>query len=237
MGSDRNALLDRVYGRARQLWWRQRVAPVAAAMLVLVGLLSAPVLLRDSGGQPRKVAAIDQPTTTVEETTTTAVELAPTTLVVAPTTTVPPTTTTTEVRLPPVDLQPDPSRPPRAALRSHAGEVEAGQGSSCWSQPPAPDGTRQMLCADTFAYPESDATLPVRKGERLTLRFATDEQPNELLASVQDSDDGEGTPIAVAAANPTTFVLDVPPGPHRLFFSANWASGSGTWGVKVSVTR
>jgi hypothetical protein len=78
MGSERpprtrDELLDHVYGRARQLWWQRRVAPVVAASIVLVGLVSAPVLFRDGAGKPRKVAAIDQPTTTteVEETTTT----------------------------------------------------------------------------------------------------------------------------------------------------------------------
>jgi hypothetical protein len=98
-GSERDELLDRVYGRARQLWWQRRVAPVVAASLVLLGLVTAPVLLRDGGRAPRKVAAIDQPTTTVEDTTTTttAEEAAPTTVLDAPTsvprTTVPRTTT------------------------------------------------------------------------------------------------------------------------------------------------
>lgn len=209
---------------------------MVAVPVALIALVSGPVVLRDDDGS-RNIAATDQPTTTVEETTTTtAVEVAPTTVVEAPTTTAA-RTTTTAVPLPPVDFRPDPTKPPRAALRSHAGEVEAAGGSNCWSQPPAPDGTVASVCVDVDGQPYSDAVLPVRNGERVTLRYATDEQPRELFVVVKDSDEGDGVAIPVDRANPTTFVINLPPGPHRLQFSANWAQGDSNHGVKISVSR
>jgi len=105
-GSDREPrtreeLLGDVYGRARQLWWRRRVLPGFASVLVLLALAMVPVVTR-AGEDHRTVAAVNQPpestTTFAEPTTTTEVAPVP---AVAPTTPPPttakprPTTTTT----------------------------------------------------------------------------------------------------------------------------------------------
>jgi hypothetical protein len=234
-GSDRDKLLDHVYSRARRLWWQRRAAPLLGATVVLTALVAIPVMARDSGGEHRLETVADPeeaPTTTIEETTSTTVALiSATTTTLAPS----PTSTTSPPRpLPPVDLQPDPSRPPRAALRSSAGEVEGTAGSFCWSTQNT-DGTGQGVCGDTDAL-DPDVALPVQRGERVTLRFATDEAPGELLAFVADKDDpATWRAFAIPTQNPSEFVLDLPRGTHRLSFQARWEHGDSTTYFKVEV--
>jgi len=95
----RDELLDRVYGRARQLWWRRRVVPVAAAALVLVAGVVTPAVL--AGGDSRqRVVAVTRPTepastsTSAEPAVTTPTIAIPPPTSAAPTTSVVRTTTT-----------------------------------------------------------------------------------------------------------------------------------------------
>lgn len=138
----------------------------------------------------------------------------------------PPTTTTT--------TEPDTcsegtctAEPPAALLSARAGEIQAAQISYCWTDPDG-DGAR---CVDM----RPDQPLPVlavRQGEALTLRFATSARPTEVLLS---QDGGEPRPLA--AGNPTTFVVDLPPGGHDVRFFTRWQQGDAAYGVRLDVSE
>jgi hypothetical protein len=48
---DRDELLNRVYARATGLWWRRRVAPITAGVLVLTLAIGVPLLRAGGGGR------------------------------------------------------------------------------------------------------------------------------------------------------------------------------------------
>lgn len=185
---------------------------MALALLVAIGLFAG-------GG------AGAQTTTTTSSTTTSVVLL---------TTSSTSTTSTTVVN--PCTGQPCTDLPPVATLSGSAGDVRIESFGNCWRLP-APVAGQGLVTRCVIGTPAPEASVPVglvvRRGETLTLRFAINMAPTEVL--LQRSDVAEAPAVALTAANPTSFVADLPVGTYFVTFRTKWNQGDVEYRVKVEV--
>jgi len=184
---------------------------MAVAALVAIGLFAG-------GG------AGAQTTTTTSSTTTPVVILTTSTS----------TTSTTVVN--PCTGQPCTDLPPVATLAGSAGDVRLESFDYCWRLPtPVPGQGLVTRCAIGTPAPEASVPvgLVVRRGERLTLRFAITMAPTEVL--LQRGDVPGVAPVALTAANPTSFVADLPVGTYFVNFRTKWNQGDVSYRLKIEV--
>jgi len=151
--------------------------------------------------------------------TTTSTTSSSTTSSTTTSTTVSSTTTTTT---PIVAADAD---PPAAFLSGTSGEVRGELGSFCW----APPGGTAGRCVDKISPPVGP-TLTVRRGENLSLRFATGLSLTELEVSA------DGVALAAPTANPSRFQADLAPGTYQLLVSPRFSAGSASYGFRLLVT-
>ena len=123
---------------------------------------------------------------------------------------------------------------PDAFLAAGATEIEAERGSSCWSLAP---GRRE--CLDTGGPGElrGGAALRVRRGQSVVLRFDRDDAPETLGAALDRAPVGGDDLIGVAVepANPTSFLVDVPPGTYHLTLATGWPQGDVAFSLEIAV--
>ncbi len=188
---------------------------MAVAVLAAVGLFAG-------GG------AGAQQTPTTSPTTTTSV------VILTTTSTSTSTTSTTVVN--PCTGQPCTDLPPVATLTGSAGEVRLDPFGYCWRMP-TPEPGRGLVTGCLVATPAPDAEVPValvvRRGETLTLRFAATMTPTEVL--LQRGDVPGVAPVPLTAANPTSFVADLPVGTYFVHFTTKWNQGNVDYRVKIEV--
>ncbi len=134
-------------------------------------------------------------------------------------TTVSSTTTTTA---PVVTADAD---PPAAFLSGTSGEVGGELGSFCW----APPGGTAGRCVDKISLPVGPA-LTVRRGENLSLRFATGLSLTELEVRA------DGAALAAPMANLSRFQADLAPGTYQLLVFPRFSAGSASYGFRLVVT-
>lgn len=187
---------------------------MAVAVLVAIGLLAG-------GGA-------DAQTTTTSTTTSSSTTSSTTVL----TTTSTSTTSTTVVN--PCAGQPCTDLPPVATLSGSGGDIRLNPFSYCWRLPApvAGHGLVTQCLAPALAL-DDPVQWVVRSGERLTLRFATDMSPTEIVLQRSDQPGGTATPLTLA--NPTSFVADLPVGTVVLNFRTKWNQGDVTYRLKVEV--
>ena len=175
-----------------------------AVVLSFLVLLPAGPVLAQAGGTTTSSTSTSSTSTSIPATTTT----------VAPTTTTTPPASTAD------------ATPPAAVLAGASGEVRGELGSSCWGQP----GGTSAVCIDKIA-PPTGPTLSVRRGETVTLRFAT----GLALTGLEVRRDG--ATLAVPVANPSRFKADLPPGTYQLLVSSTFTpGGSAQYGFRLRVT-
>ena len=186
---------------------------MAVALLVAIGLFAG-------GG-----AGAQTTTTTSSSTTTSAV----------PTTTSTSTSTTSTTVVNPCTGQPCTDLPPVATLTGSAGDVRINPFGYCWRLPaPVPGGpVTQCLVATPAPDAEVPVGLVVRRGETLSLRFAATMTPTEVL--LQRGDVPGVAPVPLTAANPTSFVADLPVGTYYVVFKTKWNQGDVDYRLKVEV--
>ena len=123
---------------------------------------------------------------------------------------------------------------PDAYLTAGSTEVEADRGTSCWTLAPGRGG-----CLDA-AGPRGGrdgATLRVRRGGVVGLRFDRDDAPKTLGAALDPAPVGGGDAIGVSVepSNPTSFVVDVPRGTYYLGMGTDWPQGDMAFSLRVEV--
>ena len=144
------------------------------------------------------------------------------------TTTVGATTTTT---LPnPCADRPCTTEPPGAVLSTSSTQLVPDRGSYCWRQP-AGDTTMCLALAAVPGY--KPPLLVVTEGELVTVRFtAPVPLAPEDVALVKA---GERL-VALPAANPTEFRVDLPPGLHEsVWLSTRWLQGELQYSFRLEV--
>ena len=162
-------------------------------------------------------AAFGQTTTSTTSTTS-----------VTTTTTVAVTTTTT---LPnPCAGRPCTTEPPGAVLSTSSTQLVPDRGSFCWLQP-AGDTTMCLALAAVPGY--EPPLLVVTEGELVTVRFTA---PVPLVPEdVALVKSGERL-VALPAANPTEFRVDLPPGLHEtVALLTRWLQGGLQYSFRLDV--
>ena len=97
-------------------------------------------------------------------------------------------------------------------------------------------------CRDSF-FVDPPTALTVTRGELLSLRFATAEQPDELVLYRHDRLDGRFQPVfageqtMLAATNPSAVSVHFPEGTSWLVVASRWAQGSSVTFFEVNVRR
>jgi hypothetical protein len=135
-------------------------------------------------------------------------------------------------RAPPNQMELLEARLPVATLSGSFGSVRGERGSWCWKGKHT-DGARMAACADyTFIDPKE--MVDARSGERLTIAFNRQDDPQHVEARAFDRPSGRGDPLDVPAANPSSVELDREPGTHWLYVSSSWDEGDGWSGGDVS---
>ena len=123
---------------------------------------------------------------------------------------------------------------PDAYLTAGSTEVEADRGTSCWSLAP---GRSECLDAAGPRGGPGGTTLRVRRGAVVGLRFDRDDAPETLGAALDPApvggDDAIG--VAVEPSNPTSFVVDVPPGTYDLGMGTAWPQGDMEFSLRIVV--
>jgi hypothetical protein len=123
---------------------------------------------------------------------------------------------------------------PDAFLAAGSAEVRAERGSSCWSLAP---GRGQCLDSSGPREGAGGAVLRVHRGESVTLRFDRDDEPEVLGADLDPApvggDDLLG--LTVERRNPTSFVVDVPPGAYYLSLGTDWPQGDMAFSLRIEV--
>ena len=158
--------------------------------------------------------ALVNPTPSSGQTTTTTTTTS-TTVVPTTTSTVPATTTTT-LRTTPATV---PATIPTATLSGASGQVTGELGSFAW---PQADGTSVARIVDyVLEGPNPAQTLTATQGETLTLSFQPAPPVATLTVGVWPG--GLNNPsLAVPAANPSRFVMTLPPGTHVISVDATF---------------
>jgi len=151
--------------------------------------------------------------------TTTSTTTSSTTSSTTTSTTLSSTTTTTA---PMVTADAD---PPAAFLLGTSGEVQGELASFCW----APPGGRAGRCVDKIA-PPAGPTLTVRRGETLSLRFATG------LPLTQLDVRANGVALSAPTANPSRFRADLVPGAYQLLVFSRFSAGDASYGFRLVVS-
>lgn len=138
-----------------------------------------------------------------------------------------PTSTTSTTLVNPCAGQPCTTQPPVAVLSGSGGELTLGPVGYCWRQP---DGLTGVCVTAALAPEESRPTLVVRAGETLTLRFNTSLAPTSVMLNR-----GGEPSRQLAAANPTTFRVDLAPGFFGGAFFTQWLQGDATYSFRLDV--
>ena len=218
MPSERDQLLQRVYGRASRLWLTRRVAPVAAAVLVVVAGVVVIPRLGDDGRPSVQVAARDGGTTVPEveggapgqvdpaapgETTTTASPAA------GPATTVPrkpgDPNQTVSTNAPPPGATTSTTRSPGSdPCRNNNGNDSCGQFR--WASDPGPNAPLQFTITYSPQQPHA--------GQEVTFTVRVVDPDASPINACGDAYDDQPTFAAVGCA-------------HTMECAANY----GTWDV------
>ena len=187
----------------------RRPVALAAAVLAVLGLLAG-------GGAGAQTTSTSS---TTSSSTTTSVGI--------------PTTTTSTTVVNPCASQPCTEGLPVATLSGSAGDIRLNPFSSCWRLPtPVPGHGLVTQCLAAAVSLDDPVQWIVRRGERLTLRFATPLSPTEIL--LQRGDQAVAT-TPLTLANPTSFVADFPVGPVVLNIRTKWNQGNVDYRLKVEV--
>jgi hypothetical protein len=123
---------------------------------------------------------------------------------------------------------------PDAYLTAGSTEVEADRGTSCWSLAP---GRSECLDAAGPRGGPGGTTLRVRRGAVVGLRFDRDDAPETLGATLDPASVGgeDLLGVTVERRNPTSFVVDVPPGTYDLMMGTVWPEGDAAFSLRIVV--
>jgi len=186
---------------------------MAVALLVSLGLMAG----GGAGAQTTTTSSSTSSTTSSSTTSSTAV---------VPTTSAP-TTSTTVVN--PCTGQPCTTEPPGAVLSTPSTEIAADRGSFCWRDP-VTDSTGCVALTPAPGY--KPPILVVTQGEVVTVRFTAPVamSPQEV-ALVRGGD-----PVALPAANPTSFRVDLSPGVYeQVGLATRWLQGEVPYAFRLDV--
>lgn len=123
---------------------------------------------------------------------------------------------------------------PDAYLTAGSTEVEADRGTSCWSLAP---GRSECLDASGPRGGAAGTALRVRRGESVGLRFDRSDDPETLGAALDPGPVGgeDLLGVNVERRNPTSFVVDVPPGTYDLRMGTVWPQGDAAFSLRIVV--
>lgn len=185
---------------------------IGVALLVSLGLFV--------GGGAGAQTTTSSTTSSSSTTSTTAV---------VPTTSAPTTTSTTLVH--PCTGQNCTAEPPGAVLSTASTQIAADRGSYCWLQSDGPS-TVCVALAVTPGY--QPPLLAVTQGETVTVRFTSQPPLTPLEVALVRS----GERVALTAANPTSFRVDLPPGIHeQMGLTTRWLQGEVPYHFRLDVRR
>lgn len=123
---------------------------------------------------------------------------------------------------------------PDAYLTAGSTEVEADRGTSCWSLAP---GRSECLDASGPRGGAAGTALRVRRGESVGLRFDRSDDPETLGAALDPGPVGgeDLLGVNVERRNPTSFVVDVPPGTYYFRMGTVWPQGDAAFSLRIVV--
>ncbi|MGI8809710.1 MAG: hypothetical protein ACR2KK_18090 [Acidimicrobiales bacterium] len=187
---------------------------IAVAVLVGVGLFAG----GGAGAQTTTTSTTTSSSTTSTSTTSTST----TSSTVAP-------TTTSSTLANPCTGQVCTAEPPGVVLSTASTQIAADRGSYCWREPVGQlTGCVALAVAPGYKPP----ILVVTQGETVTVRFTMSVAMIPLGVSL--ARDGQLTPLA--AANPTSFRVDLAPGIHeQLAINARWLQGEVPYHFRLDV--
>lgn len=148
---------------------------------------------------------------------------------VVPTTAAPTTTSTTLVH--PCTGRVCAAEPPTVVLSTSSTQIAADRGSFCWLETARPLTTCLALAVTPGYQPP---LLVVTQGETVTVRFTSQPPLTPLEVALVRS----GERVALAAANPTSFRVDLPPGIHeQMGLTTRWLQGEVPYHFRLDVRR
>ena len=128
--------------------------------------------------------------------------------------------------------------PPLPVIRlRHDGKTyEGAQGSYCWPDAVADDGSIVALCADKFSWDAFDGALSVSTGDSVTIGIDAQEPPRQLSVAFYELNDGPQVMLAEPVPGLETAVeVDLPVGVYNVRVFGLWADGDVAYEFRIQV--
>jgi len=127
-------------------------------------------------------------------------------------------------------------RRPVMRLRS-AGWVHGGvEGTYCWPDFRADDGSVVGLCADKIRFGELSSAIPVEQGSSVTIEVEAEAPAQALSAGFYELDsDTQVKSLELGSGSEVEFTVDLPEGVYNLAVFGRWSDGDITYEFRIEV--
>jgi hypothetical protein len=133
------------------------------------------------------------------------------------------------------DESPLPARPVMR-LRSAGRVYDGAEGTYCWPESTAPDGSVVGLCADKFRWAGVHSTIPVERGSTVTIEVDADEPAQALSLEFFEIDSDVAVQfLEFGSRREVTLVVDVAEGVYNVAVFGRWPEGDITYEFRLGV--